>query len=225
MKFTEILEELKKGEKVTREEWEKVKTYRYKYIKLEHGDCVAYLKDDTVRHKGEELTTWVGCVFGCADFTAEDWKIYEEKPTRIWKPEFGEKYYYITTSGDVAYNTFNTSLDEYRLSFRNVFKTAEDARKMVEKIKIINQLQELSNVDFYHNCEGKKYLIIYNSKLKKIDYTIDTSKWTGSGDLYELPKKDFFENFGFDYKKYNNNSFFISPNNYRSNNYQRKKSK
>ena len=81
MKFTEILEELKKGEKVTREEWEKVKTYRYKYIKLEHGDCVAYLKDGTVRHKGEELTNWIGCVFGCADFTAEDWKIYKEKKT------------------------------------------------------------------------------------------------------------------------------------------------
>lgn len=45
--------------------------------------------------------------------------------------------------------------------------------------------------------------------IKKIDYTIDTSKWTGSGDLYELPKKDFFENFGFDYKKYNN-SFDIA---------------
>lgn len=165
MKFTEILEELKKGEKVTREEWEKIKTYRYKYIKLEHGDCVAYLKDDSVRHKGEELTNWIGCVFGCADFTAEDWKVYKE-PTKNWEPKEGEKYYYITTSGDVAYNTFNTSLDEYRLSFRNVFKTAEEARKMVEKIKIINQLQELSNIKFSEN-KGK-YFIYYNFRENRV---------------------------------------------------------
>ena len=47
MKFTEILEELRKGKKVTREKWEKCKTECYKYIKLEHGEIIAYLKDDT----------------------------------------------------------------------------------------------------------------------------------------------------------------------------------
>ena len=168
MKFTEILEELKKGEKVTREEWEKVKTYRYKYIKLEHGDCVAYLKDGTVRHKGEELTNWIGCVFGCADFTAEDWKIYKEKKTnKKWEPQHGEKYYYMTTNGNVGQDTFNTSFDKCRLSFRNVFKTAEEARKMVEKIKIINKLRELSNVDF-NSTDDNAYVIVYDRELKKI---------------------------------------------------------
>lgn len=102
------------------------------------------------------------------DIIAEDWKIYEEKPTRIWKPEFGEKYYYITTSGDVAYNTFNTSLDEYRLSFRNVFKTAEEARKMVKKIKIINKLRELSNINFNDDCKKEHYVISYNNESKKL---------------------------------------------------------
>ena len=165
MKFKKILEELKKGNKATREEWEKVKTYRYKYIKLEHGDCVAYLKDDTVRHKGEELTNWVGCVFGFADFTAEDWKVYKE-PTKNWEPKEGEKYYYITTSGDVAYNTFNTSLDEYRLSFRNGFKTVQEARKMVEKIKIINKLRELSNTRSIYNQD--KFIIYYNFQENKV---------------------------------------------------------
>lgn len=155
MKFTEILENLKKGERVTREKWEKP------------GCTIDFIVYD--QDKGKFLLFYNGnChsfVFNDEDIVAEDWKIYEEKPTRTWKPEFGEKYYYMTTNGNVGQDTFNTSFDKYRLSFRNVFKTAEEARKMVEKIKIINQLQELSNVDFYHNCEGKKYLIIYNSKL------------------------------------------------------------
>ena len=56
---------------------------------------------------------------------------------------------------------------------------------MLEKIKIINKLRELSNVSFYHNCEGKKYLIIYNSELKEIDYTTHTC-------IRELPFNVYF---------------------------------
>lgn len=101
------------------------------------------------------------------DIMADDWGL-NEKPTQVWQPQYAEKYYYITTSGDVAYNTFNTSLDEYRLSFRNVFKTAEEARKMVEKIKIINKLRELSNIDFNDDCKEEHYVISYNNESKKI---------------------------------------------------------
>nr|DAW58865.1 MAG TPA: Protein of unknown function (DUF2829) [Caudoviricetes sp.] len=161
MKFTEILEELKKGEKVTREKWEKP------------GDSCAidFIMYDQKKDKCEfyrDGKYYDEFVWVYEDIIAEDWKIYEEKPTRIWKPEFGEKYYYITTSGDVAYNTFNTSLDEYRLSFRNVFKTAEEARKMVKKIKIINKLRELSNINFNDDCKKEHYVISYNNESKKI---------------------------------------------------------
>ena len=167
MKFTEILEELKKGEKVTREEWEKVKTYRYKYIKLEHGDCVAYLKDGTVRHKGEELATWVGCVFGCADFTAEDWKIYKEKE-KSWKPKEGDTYFYISGTGKVISDNFMPCLpsDNDKVLFNNAFQTAEEAEYMVEKIKIINKLRELSNTRSIYNQD--KFIIYYNFQENKV---------------------------------------------------------
>ena len=191
MKFTEILEELRKGKKVTREKWEKVKTYRYKYIKFEHGDCVAYLKDGSVRHKGEELTTWVGCVFGCADFTAEDWKIYQENPTQMWKPEFGEKYYYMTTSGNVGQDTFNTSFDKDRLSFRNVFKTAEEARKMVEKLKIINKLRELSNINFNDTSDEAHYAIAYDVEANEITFNVSYYYKDLPFNIYFATKEDF----------------------------------
>lgn len=158
MKFTEILEELKKGKKVTREEWEKPDcTIDFIVYDQNKGKCMFY-------HDGN----YYGYIFTYEVIIAEDWKIYQEKPTRIWKPEFGEKYYYITTSGDVAYNTFNTSLDEYRLSFRNVFKTAEEARKMVEKLKIINKLRELSNTNFGDDINELKYSISYDIDTKKV---------------------------------------------------------
>ena len=167
MKFTEILEELKKGEKVTREEWEKVKTYRYKYIKLEHGDCVAYLKDGSVRHKGEELTTWVGCVFGCADFTAEDWKLYKEKPTQVWKPQVDETYYTIDKSGIIlGTNNVEFDMDRRAIELGNCFKTKEKALHMVEKIKIINKLRDLSNSRWIYNQD--KFIIYYNFQENKV---------------------------------------------------------
>lgn len=175
MKFTEILEELKKGEKVTREEWEKIKTYRYKYIKLEHGDCVAYLKDGSVRHKGEELTTWVGCVFGCADFTAEDWKIYKEKEkNKSWKPKEGDTYFYISGTGKVISDTFIPCLpsDNDKVLFNNAFQTAEEADYMVEKIKIINKLRELSNINFNDTSDEAHYAIAYDVEANEITFNV-----------------------------------------------------
>lgn len=177
MKFTEILEELKKGEKVTREEWEKeewekVKTYRYKYIKLEHGDCVAYLKDGSVRHKGEELTTWVGCVFGCADFTAEDWKIYQENPTQMWKPQADETYYSIDNSGIIlGTNNVEFDMDRRAIELGNCFKTKEEAVHMLKKIKIINKLRELSNINFNDTYGEAHYSIAYDFDANEITNT------------------------------------------------------
>ena len=160
MKFTEMLEELRKGEKVTREKWEECETECYKYIKLEHGEIIAYLKDDTGEDKVEERTK---CMFELTDFTAEDWKIYEE-PNNRWQPKKNEKYYFVTSCGNVGYDDFDCYIDENRVNFKNAFETEEEAGKILEKIKIIKHLQELSNVDFYDNSNKNKYLIYYNTE-------------------------------------------------------------
>lgn len=166
MKFTEILEELRKGKKVTREKWEKCKTECYKYIKLEHGEIIAYLKDDNGEDKVEERTK---CMFEIADFTAEDWKIYKE-PTKNWKPKEGDTIFYITETGRVISGTFLSLLpsDNDKVLFNNAFQTREEAEHMLEKIKIINKLRELSNIDFNDDCKEEHYLISYNNESKKI---------------------------------------------------------
>lgn len=99
------------------------------------------------------------------DITSDDWELIE-KSTQVWQPQYDEKYYYITTSGNVAQDTFNPSFDKYKLSFKNCFKTRKEAQHMVEKIKIINKLRELSNIKFSEN-KGK-YFIYYNFRENRI---------------------------------------------------------
>lgn len=166
MKFTEILEELRKGKKVTREKWEECKTECYKYIKLEHGEIIAYLKDDNGEDKVEERTK---CMFEFADFTAEDWKIYKEKENnKSWKPKEGDTIFYITETGRVISGTFLSLLpsDNDKVLFNNAFQTREEAEHMLEKIKIINKLRDLSNIKFSKN--KNKYFIYYNFRENRV---------------------------------------------------------
>ena len=168
MKFTEILEELKKGKKVTREKWEECKTECYKYIKLEHGEIIAYLKDDN----GEERTK---CMFELADFTAEDWKIYEEKENnKSWKPIEGDTIFYISESGRVISGTFLSLLpsDNDKVLFNNAFQTREEAEHMLEKIKIINKLRELSNINFNDTSDEAHYAIAYDVEANEITFNV-----------------------------------------------------
>ena len=167
MKFTKILEELRKGKKVTREKWEECKTECYKYIKLEHGEIIAYLKDDTGEDKVEERTK---CMFELVDFTAEDWKIYEEKENnKSWKPKEGEAYYVIDRSGIILVtNNVEFDMDRRAIELGNCFKTKEKALHMLEKIKIINKLRELSNFNFGDDINAIKYSIGYDVDTKKV---------------------------------------------------------
>lgn len=166
MKFTEILEELRKGKKVTREKWEECKTECYKYIKLEHGEIIVYLKDYNGEDKVEERSK---CMFELADFTAEDWKIYKE-PTKNWEPKEGDTIFYITETGRVISGTFLSLLpsDNDKVLFNNAFQTREEAEHMLEKIKIINKLRKLSNINFNDDCKKEHYVISYNNESKKI---------------------------------------------------------
>ena len=187
MKFTEILEELRKGKKVTREKWGECKTECYKYIKLEHGEIIAYLKDDNGEDKVKERTK---CMFELADFTAEDWKLYKEKKTnKKWKPQYGEKYYTISTRGTIDFDNFvaENNTDAVRLLLGNVFETEEEAEHMLEKIKIINKLRELSNISFNDNCKQEKFVIFYNTENQQIRITQNTF-------IREIPFNIYFKN-------------------------------
>lgn len=178
MKFFEIDEEyLKKGGLITRETYESGLSFG-----LYNNCLVAY-------HYGEVLLpirTFIGYK---EDLLANDWKYVEYN--KKWKPENGDRYYFIDCMNLCNYYTYaNDEVDNALLIIGNCFKSEEAAKHMVEKFKIIAKLRELSNVDFYHNCEGKKYLIIYNSELKKIDYTTHTCIREVPFNIYFATKED-----------------------------------
>ena len=166
MKFTEILEELRKGERVTREKWEKPgDSCAIDFIVYDQkkGKCVFY-RDG----KYYDEFVWV-----YEDITAEDWKIYQEKENnKSWNPKEGDTIFYITETGRVISGTFLSLLpsDIAKVRFNNAFQTREEAEHMLEKIKIINKLRELSNIKFNENHKEKWY-IFYDFSYNKVDYT------------------------------------------------------
>lgn len=160
MKFTEILETLKKGERVTREKWEKPSdSCAIDFIMYDQKkDKCEFYRDG----KYYDEFVWV-----YEDIIAEDWKIYEE-PNQVWKPKRNEEYYFVTSCGNVGYDDFNCYIDENRVNFKNAFRTEEEASKILEKIKIIKQLQELSNVNFNDDYPQSKFVIYYNTEKQQI---------------------------------------------------------
>lgn len=155
MKFTEILEELKKGKKATREKWEtSVDACSVYFIvyNQKKGKCEYYLDG---RYDDEFVFVW-------DDITAEDWKIYQENPTQMWKPQADETYYSIDKSGIIiGTNNVEFDMDRRAIELGNCFKTKEKALHMVEKIKIINKLRELSNIKF-NETDDRHYMIVYD---------------------------------------------------------------
>lgn len=161
MKFTEILEELRKGKKVTREKWEKP------------GDSCAiyFIMYDQKKDKCEVYRDgkyYDEFVWVYEDIIAEDWKIYQKNPTQMWKPQADETYYLIDKSGIIlGTNNAEFDMDRRAIELGNCFKTEEEAQHMLEKIKIINKLRELSNIKF-NETDDRHYMIVYDRDEEEI---------------------------------------------------------
>lgn len=184
MKFTKILEELKKGKKVTREKWETPgDSCAIDFIMYDQkkDKCVVY-RDG----KYYDEFVWV-----YEDIIAEDWKIYEEKPTRIWKPQVDGTYYSIDNCGIIiGTNNVEFDVDRRAIELGNCFKTKEKALHMLEKIKIINKLRKMSNISFEGNTEIKKWFVVYDCDCQKIGYSYMYTYKIAPFNIYFATKED-----------------------------------
>lgn len=164
MKFFEIDEEyLKKGGLITRD---KKSGLAFGVV---NGCLVAF--NNGIKKEPEEV--FKGYV---SDLLASDWDYisYDSKKS-IWKPEVDEKYYYINSCVEVDFEYYSTDYDddESRIRIGNVFKTEEEAKKMINKLKIINKLKELANTNFGDDINELKYSIGYDIDSKKVYPTIN----------------------------------------------------
>ena len=67
----------------------------------------------------------------------------EEKPF----PRVGEKYYFISSEGNISTCCFTGKEDANRYSIGNIFSTYEEANFMVEKLKVIAELKQFAEPD------------------------------------------------------------------------------
>lgn len=166
MNFKEAYEKMQEGKKVRRKDW-------LGYWFIEDGKVKIYLKDGNIKFNNFTQET-------IANTLAEDWEVVEEPKSKDWKPKKGDKYYYINDAGSIFNYDYREDIsDEAHLNIGNCFKTEEEAKHMVEKLKVIHELQKFA----YENNEKEidwngskqyKYYLVYDTEDEElyVDYAV-----------------------------------------------------
>lgn len=159
MNFKEAYQKMQEGKKVKRKGRSCCCFYDSNENKFCTGDGVAI----------------TGIAFEAA--LAEDWEVVEETKSKVkvWKPNKNEKYCYIGGDGDI-YHTVNSNLtvDDCIFSIGNYFKTDEEAEHMVEKLKVIKELQDFAienrdeEIDWYDKEQDKWEISYKDSNVEPI---------------------------------------------------------
>ena len=161
MNLKEAYQKMREGKKVKRKGRSMCCVYDSKAGRICTGDGVAV----------------TGIAFEAA--LADDWEIVEEKK-KYWTPKEKEKYFYIEDCMGVSDDrNVQAPIDYCRFNIGNCFKTKEEAEHMIEKLKVINELQKFA----YENNEEKidwknfnqcKYKIFYDAEDEDlyVDYSI-----------------------------------------------------
>ena len=159
MNLKEAYEKMLEGKKVKRKGRSMCCVYDSKENKIYTGDGVAV----------------TGIAFEAA--LADDWEIVEEKK-KYWTPKEKEKYFYIEDCMGVSDDrNVQAPIDYCRFNIGNFFKTKIEAEHILEKLKVIHELQKFAyennekEID-WNDAKQYKQFLIYDIEHKKvcIDY-------------------------------------------------------
>lgn len=175
MNFKEAYQKMQEGKKVRRKGRSLCCFYNSNENKFCTGDGVAI----------------TGITFEAA--LADDWEVVVEKTKiKVWEPSLGDLYYYINSNGDIKFSYYNTrSIDKRCIG--NFFKTDEEADHMVEKLKVIRELQDLSNIKFNmidYLKNNKIYYIAYDFTQNRIVPLFDNISRNIPFNVYFSAKED-----------------------------------
>lgn len=175
MNFKEAYQKMLEGKKVKRKCWEGWQ--HYKLI----GDNMYYANKLIASNVSVE------------NALANDWEVVVEKnKIKVWEPSLGDLYYYINSNGDIKLSYYNTrSIDKRCIG--NFFKTDEEADHMVKKLKVIRELQDLSNIklnmsDYVKN--NRIYYIAYDFTQNRIVPLFDNISRSIPFNVYFSTKED-----------------------------------
>lgn len=175
MNFKEAYQKMLEGKKVKRKGWEGWQ--HYKLI----GDNMYYANKLIASNVSVE------------NALANDWEVVVEKnKIKVWEPSLGDLYYYINSNGDIKFSYYNTrSIDKRCIG--NFFKTDEEADHMVEKLKVIRELQDLSNIKLNMSDYVKNngiYYIAYDFTKNRIVPLFDNISRNIPFNVYFSTKED-----------------------------------
>ena len=140
----------------------------------------------------------------------EKWKIWEKyeelgeeikrlenlKKKKRWRAGFNRIYYYINNGGEIDFcGELGCEIDNFRYKTRNYFKTEEEAKSYLEKIKIYYELMDLAEelngeeeID-WENGEQEKFSIRYiKGKFRNDFYLNATGLNKNIGSIYCLSR-------------------------------------
>lgn len=127
MNFKEAYQKMLEGKKVRRKGWED-----WQYYKL-IGDNMYY------------ANKLIASNITVENALADNWEIVGETKSKVWKPKKGDKYFFISSRLEVVkFNNQEDSVDKKVINSGNYFKTKEEAQHMVEKLKVIKELQDFA---------------------------------------------------------------------------------
>ena len=157
MNFKEAYQKMLEGKKVRRKGWEGLQYYS--------------LIEDNIFFAGKLIVPNITV----EDALAEDWEVVEETKSKVWKPNIGENYFFITSSLEVnKFTNEGDMVDESIISSYNCFKTEEEVQHMIEKLKVIKELQNFAienrdeEIDWYDKEQDKWEISYKDSNVEPI---------------------------------------------------------
>ncbi len=118
----------------------------------------------------------------------EKTNVVEQKTRpRQYVPENGEEYFYILPRGEVSRERWDRySIDRYRLEIGDVYRTEEEAQKVVDRKKLIHELWQEEGVLLEPDWGDENQLKYY------LYYSYYLAKWVKSNHMlvqsqFELP--------------------------------------
>lgn len=168
MDFKEAYQKMLEGKKIKRPDWKGYwfidsKDNKFK-IKLAGGE----IKENKFTQETIKNTA------------ANDWEIVEEPKSKVYKPKPQEMYYFLCGDGSPTadHNLDDGSVEKF-ISIGNCFETGEEAKHMVEKLKVIKELRDFAlennneKIDWRDKCTGKYFITydFYDEEISIASYT------------------------------------------------------
>lgn len=156
-----------------------------KKVKRKGRSCCCFYDSNENKFCTGDGVAITGITFEAA--LADDWEVVVEREVveePKWKPREGELYFYVNSNGEIEYRYYkNRNINDKRriCNIGNYFKTDEEAEHMVEKLKVIRELQDFAlehndeEIDWNDVNQEKLYLGM-NPKIKSIDI-FHTCSW------------------------------------------------